>query len=140
MSPKIPRGTLSYAILYEDPTSVYCFEHDGLMESRELREHVSGPINYGHSSLGYKPNSNEKALFDRSLPKHKRLELAAKPVLLAGHVKFIGEDSPLMGAGKMTSWTVESGHYRPSVTNAMNNRIGFIKNILPIERFVNVFG
>lgn len=136
ISPKIPTGKLSFNILHEDPTSVYCFEHDNLFSSGSLREKVTAVENYGHSSLGYIPFENKNFLFDKSVPKEIRYAKAAKPSLLAGHIYFGDDDSPLMGGGVMKHWTNNSGHYRPSIQNAENNRVGFIKTILLFDKFL----
>jgi hypothetical protein len=39
----------------------------------------------------------------------------------------------------MISWTVESGHYRPTALNAHNNRFGYMKKTLPMDKFQNIF-
>lgn len=140
ISPKVPQGRLSYVILYEDPGSIYCFEHDTIIESEEMKALVTGPINYGHSSLAFIEDQNSAAIFNKGLPLQDRLKRAAKPVLLAGHVNFPNEENPLLGAGTMSSWTLESGHYRPSVSHAVNNRIGHVQKILPMEKFIDVIG
>ncbi|MGV3344639.1 hypothetical protein ACGVWS_02430 [Enterobacteriaceae bacterium LUAb1] len=132
-SPKIPSGILSYAILYEDPLSIYCFEHNAVFKRNDLKEQTSSFINFGHSSLGF---IKEKHLFDRSIPANTRLRQAAKPVLLAGHLCFPSHSDPSNGGGTLLSWTTNSGHYRPTDHNALTNRIGFIKDILPIHKFI----
>uniref|UniRef100_UPI0027D25944 RHS repeat-associated core domain-containing protein n=1 Tax=Burkholderia sp. GbtcB21 TaxID=2824766 RepID=UPI0027D25944 len=131
---KIPYGTLSYVIRYEDPLSIYVFEHADLAERKDLTEKViPGITNYGHSSLAYK--EDKPNMFDQSIPQAERIRQSAKPVLLAGNLNFEMTEYPQLGAGRLISWSVESGHFRPSDRDAAQNRIGFIQQLLPIEKF-----
>ncbi|GHY74078.1 insecticidal toxin complex TcdB2 domain protein [Vibrio cholerae] len=36
----------------------------------------------------------------------------------------------------MLYWTNDSGHFKPTLKEVFNNRIGFIKDILPMEKFI----
>jgi len=63
----------------------------------------------------------------------------AKPVLLAGHLIFGEHEYFSLGGGELILWTVESGHYRPSVQNSHNNRFGYMKKVLPMDKFKNIF-
>ncbi len=38
--------------------------------------------------------------------------------------------------GEMLNWTNDSGHFKPTLKEVFNNRIGFIKDILPMEKFI----
>ncbi|TPA07162.1 toxin, partial [Burkholderia pseudomallei] len=131
---KIPYGTLSYVIRYEDPLSIYVFEHSELAERKDLTEKVIPRLaNYGHSSLTYK--EDKPNMFDRSIPKAERFRQSAKPVLLAGNLNFEMAEYPQLGAGRLISWSVESGHFQPTDKDAVKNRIGFIQQLLPIGKF-----
>ncbi|MGV3344640.1 hypothetical protein ACGVWS_02435 [Enterobacteriaceae bacterium LUAb1] len=131
--PKIPVGKLSYVILYEDPLSIYCFEHNELL-IRKMDDENLKDFHYGHSSLAF-IKDNKINIFDNNILKQKRLQQAAKPVLLAGHLHFVNCSSPASGGGTMLSWNVKSGHYAPDIQCALNNRIGFIKKLLPDKKF-----
>jgi insecticidal toxin complex protein TccC len=78
-------------------------------------------------------------MFDPALSIQERLIQASKPVLLAGHIYFTKIPPPQKGTGELISWNINSGHYQPSYNNAVNNRIGFIKKLLPIDKFMNSF-
>lgn len=131
VSHKIPTGKYSFVILLEDPFSVFCFSHTEVFARQELRFRAQGHLNYGHSSLSFISNK----IFSPSLP----AAYMAKPVLLAGHLNFCEHEQLSLGGGGMLSWTVESGHYRPSVLNAHKNRFGYIKKVLPMDKFENIF-
>ncbi|MFX2611671.1 hypothetical protein [Enterobacter mori] len=130
-SQKIPTGKYSFVILCEEPFSVYCFSHEEVYACKKLRMQAHMHVNYGHSSLTFIKNKQ----FSRPLLAEKM----AKPVLLAGNLYFGKHEHLALGGGEMISWTVESGHYRPSEKDAYNNRIGYMKKILPIGKFNNIF-
>lgn len=71
-------------------------------------------------------------MFDQSIPKAERFRQSAKPVLLAGNLNFEMAEYPQLGAGRLISWSVESGHFQPTDKDAVKNRIGFIQQLLPI--------
>ncbi|NIH07078.1 hypothetical protein [Providencia rettgeri] len=130
-SPKIPTNKYSFVILLEDPLSVYCFSHTEIFERQDLRIQAQGHVNYGHSSLSFIKNKQ----FSPSLP----AKIMAKPVLLAGHLNFCEHEHLSLGGGEMISWTVDSGHYRPSALDAHNNRVGYVKKVLPMDKFKNIY-
>jgi insecticidal toxin complex protein TccC len=133
-SPKIPYGTLSYAIRYEDPLSIYVFEHASLVGRKDLTEKViAGVTNYGHASLAHKEVKPD--IFDPIIPYAERIRQSAKPVLLAGNLNFEMEEYPQLDAGRLVSWSIESGHFRPTNRDAAQNRVGLIRQLLPIEKF-----
>jgi hypothetical protein len=129
-SPKIPTGKYTFVVLCEDPLNIYCFSHTEVFERPDLRIQAQQHVNYGHSSLAFIPNKQ----FASSVP----AKSMAKPVLLAGHLNFCEHEHFSLGGGTMNSWTVESGHYRPSEKHAYNNRIGYVEKILPIDKFKNL--
>lgn len=129
--PKIPTKKYSFVILHEDPTSIYCFSHAELYERSDLMSLAQGHINYGHSSLAFKRE-------DKFIPPLDARKMA-KPVLLAGHLIFSEHEHFSLGGGEMISWSVDSGHYRPSLKEAHENRIGYVKKLLPMDKFVNLF-
>lgn len=128
-SPKIPTSKYSFVILLEDPFSVFCFSHAEVFERQDLRMQAQGHVNYGHSSLSFIKNKSFRS----------SAENMAKPVLLAGHLNFCEHEHLSLGGGGMISWTVESGHYRPTALNAHNNRFGYMKKVLPMDKFQNIF-
>lgn len=130
-SPKIPTNKYSFVILHEDPLNVYCFSHTEIYERQDLRTQAQGHVNYGHSSLAFIKN--------KPFSSPSNAESMAKPVLLAGHLNFCEYEHLSLGGGGMISWTVESGHYRPSVKDVHGNRIGYMKKMLPLDKFKNVF-
>lgn len=126
-SQKIPTNKLSFVILYEDPLSIYCFSHVELYERPDLISLAQNHVNYGHSSLAF--------IKDKKFGASRQAKDMAKPVLLAGHLYFGEHEHLALNGGGLLSWTVESGHYRPTLNDADKNRIGFIKQYLPMSKF-----
>lgn len=134
LSPKIPAGKFTFVVLSEAPLDVLCFEQDEIWTRKDLRERAHGPVNYGHSSLAYK----EGGLSDSRVPFDQRRANAAKPVLLAGHMYFHDDENPIRGGGRLLSWDNNSGHFKPTAEESLGNRMGFVKALLPDEKFIPI--
>lgn len=133
--PKIPEGKVSFVILADDPLRVFCFEHNEVYNRKELRDQASGPINFGHSSLAFKEGGIILAL-NRERPLEERKALSTKSVLLAGTMTFHEHDNPCFGGGELHSWSNDSGHFKPTNEHALQNRLGFVKVLLPMDKYV----
>uniref|UniRef100_A0A9X8YMK4 Uncharacterized protein n=1 Tax=Serratia marcescens TaxID=615 RepID=A0A9X8YMK4_SERMA len=134
LSPVIPSGKLTIVVLAEEPGCVYAFQHNEIFSDTELRNKASGPINYGHSSLAYKNNGLE-IVFELGDTSINRLSKAAKPVLIAGHAYFPEDDNPVFGGGVLIYWDNDSGHYKPTEEEILNNQTGYLSKILPMSKF-----
>ncbi|POZ13917.1 hypothetical protein C3Z09_20790 [Lelliottia aquatilis] len=134
LSPVIPSGKLTIVVLAEEPGCVYAFQHSEILSNAELRNKASGPINFGHSSLAYK-NNGLKMLFESEGTSKNRLSIAAKSVLIAGHAYFPEDDNPILGGGVLIYWNNDSGHYKPTEEEVLNNRAGYLSKILPMSKF-----
>ncbi|QKU92688.1 hypothetical protein HPY15_05350 [Vibrio cholerae] len=134
-TPKIPEGQVDFIISADEPLRVLCFEKNTVYERKELRDRAIGAINYGHSSLAFKEDGVSIAT-NPKLSMERRKSLSTEPVLLAGTIFFPDHDNPVVGGGEMLYWTNDSGHFKPTLKEVFHNRIGFIKDILPMEKFI----
>ncbi|WP_258011970.1 hypothetical protein [Vibrio cholerae] len=101
------------------------FRKNTVYERKELRGRAIGAINYGHSSLAFKEDGVSIAT-NPKLSMERRKSLSTEPVLLAGTIFFPDHDNPVVGGGEMLYWTNDSGHFKPTLKEVFNNRIGFI--------------